>query len=844
MEDLRDKQRAIEYDCLHMIENKTQSIINDAKKHHYNHHDAIIYFNLIDAFAKRIMLKIEYLNNFNNNNRFIRCDYLHEFKLLAPHDLSYIVINSVLANIYENNISRSTITSMIKDKLESQLILKQTYKDRNKLEYAKSVNIRAKKENYVYKNSARYNKKYTNPSYRFRKTLKKLVAEYVSGYTKKMLNKVSSVLLELFIDTTGFLQQYKTSKTKSALRPTKRYHDYFKNSVKTALTHSININNYKPMIIKPRKWGHNTTGGYLITPNIRLIKNKITASNVNNKSDINNIYSALNTLQSTKYKVNKNVFDVFDELVNNKSLLADLPDQNVIDAEPTSYNSYQHISYIEYKIKNTSKSLQVLRIQKLLKEFREYEEFYYPCNLDNRGRFYTICNISHINNDICRGCIEFSEAKELESETAVYWLAIHGANQTSISKASFNDRYKFIIDNTACIVDIANNPFNNTSWQSSISNIDIKKPWQFLAFCFEWAGYIKHGLSFKSSLPIVLDATCSGIQHYSALLLDKTTAKNVNMLASNYDATPEDIYNIILKEVLEKLKNDMLNGTADELIQAEKGREYKRYGTTRLATDWLNWGVDRALIKTPVIALIYGSKTFSIADKLATVIKEQKIKNYNANDTSYKTNVLDICTGNLPYNYLAGVIISVAKEVLAPLFVVSKFLKKCLTVVFNNSKDTIGWKTINNFIVHHSYNKNKSSYITDYTTFKKISYYQEQGYKRKKVDHNKNNSAISANFIHSLDATHLTNVVNRLKTYGITDIVAVHDCIGVHASNVERMNKIIRNEFVKLYSVDQLELFRQSLAEYTDIDVNLLPEVPKKSGLDLKEIKQSKYFFS
>jgi DNA-directed RNA polymerase len=58
------------------------------------------------------------------------------------------------------------------------------------------------------------------------------------------------------------------------------------------------------------------------------------------------------------------------------------------------------------------------------------------------------------------------------------------------------------------------------------------------------------------------------------------------------------------------------------------------------------------------------------------------------------------------------------------------------------------------------------------------------------------------------------------------------------------MNKIIRNEFVKLYSVDQLELFRQSLAEYTDIDVNLLPEVPKKSGLDLKEIKQSKYFFS
>ena len=50
-------------------------------------------------------------------------------------------------------------------------------------------------------------------------------------------------------------------------------------------------------------------------------------------------------------------------------------------------------------------------------------------------------------------------------------------------------------------------------------------PFCFLASCFEYKGYQDEGDDFITHLPIAMDATCSGLQHFSGIQKDEVTAK-------------------------------------------------------------------------------------------------------------------------------------------------------------------------------------------------------------------------------------------------------------------------------------------------------------------------------
>ncbi|KAF9902260.1 hypothetical protein BX616_001992, partial [Lobosporangium transversale] len=46
-----------------------------------------------------------------------------------------------------------------------------------------------------------------------------------------------------------------------------------------------------------------------------------------------------------------------------------------------------------------------------------------------------------------------------------------------------------------------------------------------LACCFELKGYYEDPENFESSLPILIDATCNGLQHLSAMIQDINLAE-------------------------------------------------------------------------------------------------------------------------------------------------------------------------------------------------------------------------------------------------------------------------------------------------------------------------------
>ena len=117
----------------------------------------------------------------------------------------------------------------------------------------------------------------------------------------------------------------------------------------------------------------------------------------------------------------------------------------------------------------------------------------------------------------------------------------------------------------------------------------------------------------------------------------------------------------------------------------------------------------------------------------------------------------------------------------------------------------------------------------------------------------KQRNAFAPNYIHCLDAVHMLLTSRSCFKNGVS-FVHVHDCFWTHACSVEDMNRICRDEFIKLHSLPLLN----DLSDY--VSQNLLPQIqdaqlkiklekhlkniPERGDLILEKVKDSTFFFS
>lgn len=73
---------------------------------------------------------------------------------------------------------------------------------------------------------------------------------------------------------------------------------------------------------------------------------------------------------------------------------------------------------------------------------------------------------------------------------------------------------------------------------------------------------------------------------------------------------------------------------------------------------------------------------------------------------------------------------------------------------------------------------------------------------------------------------------------------AVHDSFWSHAADVDTMNRMIREEFVRLHSMPLLENFYTSLINRGIKPVSDIRPPPSVGDLDLSEVLRSAYFFN
>ena len=101
-------------------------------------------------------------------------------------------------------------------------------------------------------------------------------------------------------------------------------------------------------------------------------------------------------------------------------------------------------------------------------------------------------------------------------------------------------------------------------------------------------------------------------------------------------------------------------------------------------------------------------------------------------------------------------------------------------------------------------------------------------------------NGLAPNSVHSLDASHTMRTALACREKGIA-FAAVHDCFWTHASDMDRLGRILREEFVALHERPALEVLYEELqATYPGVE---LPSPPATGRFDPSQVLQSTYFF-
>lgn len=140
-------------------------------------------------------------------------------------------------------------------------------------------------------------------------------------------------------------------------------------------------------------------------------------------------------------------------------------------------------------------------MDQVARKLREEKAFFYPHNLDFRGRAYPLHpHLNHLGSDLCRGVLEFAVGRPLGA-TGFRWLKVHLANVFAggVDKLSFDGRVAFVDSKLEEILDSAENPLDGRRWW-----LQAEDPFQCLAACMNIREALLSGNveTYASYLPV------------------------------------------------------------------------------------------------------------------------------------------------------------------------------------------------------------------------------------------------------------------------------------------------------------------------------------------------------
>lgn len=587
---------------------------------------------------------------------------------------------------------------------------------------------------------------------------------------------------------------------------------------------------YLPTVAPPNRW-EGVRGNPYHSPIVRRNNTILTRAfpgqiDAIDAAGMPAVYKAVNGLQETSWRINKRVLEVMKQawetgLVlpclpsHDDTPLPEAPEEVVNDVKGGAYRrAWRRKMRAIHEANASSRSIrfEFSRALAVAEENKDQAALYFPHHLDFRGRAYAAStSLSPQGPDEVKGLLEFAHGKPLGSR-GLFWLGVHGANLFGNDKVSLEERYRWAMEEGRAIAGSVGRPDGALA---DLRWTEADKPWCFLAWCFEWYAAVRLGADFTSHLPIALDGSCNGIQHFSAMLRDEVGGAAVNLVPSD---KPSDIYAEVAKVAQRKL----------EAKAEEEGENQWKY------QGWVQFGIDRKTTKRAVMVLPYGGTYKSCQDYVGEAVRER----IAAGQVNPFGDELYPAIG-----LLAGVIWESIGEVVIAAREVMGWLQKLARTASKAGK-SLAWTTPSGFIVHQSYRQKKGKRIQ--TVFNGSAIFFRTDEDTDKLDGQKQASSVSPNFVHSLDASAMMLTIGACLDKGIRSFAMIHDSYGTHAADTDELAHTLRAEFVRMYQEnDVLGAFRQSVAEtLTPEEAAKLPPVPAHRGLDLNAVLQSPYFFA
>lgn len=566
----------------------------------------------------------------------------------------------------------------------------------------------------------------------------------------------------------------------------------------------------RPMLVPPVPWTATGTHGGYLHAGIQAVRgaNRPIGSAV--------IASALNALQGTAFRVNSRVLAIARNFTRNaEELRGGMVLGRYIEARHDLPESVQR-----------SKTIRSALTLAAMSELEDEEAFYFPWNLDWRGRFYPATSlISPQGADLCKGCLEFANGTPLGREGGRA-LAIHLCNLAGAEKAVIesggsyeyqtltpDERAAWTHAHSAEIMAVAADPLTNRAWHLSggfglrkikkgkAVPVAVDKPWQFLAACFEWASYQEEGDGFRSRLAGALDGSCSGVQMLAGMTRDKSAGVMVNLVPA---PRGDDYYGRMARALDRRLW---------ACVDTADGKEIEHL------TYWSEQTLDRDLLKAPSMTKVYSAGAYTFGEQV------QAKTGAPERECMWLANRINECF-----------------EDVAPGMLRAMGYLQAVSDALTEEGIPLCWTTPAGLKVEQARYTKRTVVIETRMNVQAVRKRRDFRVDGDTLDKKAQRAGVSPNFVHGVDAAHMAMTVNDLYARGVRNFWMIHDSFGAPFAQFREVFDSTREQFITLMSSDLLRQWTEDVtALLSDEGKAKLPPLPEYGDLDLNAVRESVY---
>tara|TARA_Y100000593_G_scaffold71769_1_gene131810 strand:+ start:5702 stop:8074 length:2373 start_codon:yes stop_codon:yes gene_type:complete len=574
--------------------------------------------------------------------------------------------------------------------------------------------------------------------------------------------------------------------------------------------------NYLPMYVKPRPWTTPLSGGYQnkkLPLSLLKSNSKLVAKNCDGTEPF---ITAANLHQGVARIVHTWMLEQIEHAYDlNLEIGCLLPrdgwpvppyPKHLDEDDPGVYQWRIKAKTIHEKNEKTRGArIGIAKTLWVARRFKGEEELYFPVSLDFRGRiYYRPPYLNPQSNDVSRSLLLFANKTPITNEKELNWLRVHGANLYGLGKSDWQTRIDWTHEHDQLITGAGNDPWLNAEfWMRA------DKPWSFLAFCREYYLFRKHGWGYECGLGVMLDCTCSGIQHYAALLKSEEMGELVNLKHSD---KPQDIYSSVMS----------------------RANKVLRLSDDPRAAKWLSLQPDRSLAKGPVMTTPYSATELSFYYSCYDWARKRAKKMFG--NSSWTTRKGAMST----VHYMAQILHKEASVLIGPAVKAMEWFK-LIGRRAGKRGTPLQWESPSGLLVHQEYANTRETrirlkYLSDVHMDIRTRINQTG------LDSKRMANALSANIIHSLDGSAMSFATIHAMMNGIQNIGGVHDCFSTTPAEMSQLRDSVRQSFSDMYSEDWLHHIKQRLL--SQLPEEDLPPGPEPGELDISLVKTSNYFIT